>query len=210
MRLNNTSFPLESVIVAVCIVEPNQLCAFCSPSFLFPFFSFLNISPEQFSPKALDRAEKCREERETDRERRRERKKERLKNTRPSALKGNLVQSLNKDKRKLNSGPSASSILGEFGENPGREEIWCGESAHSRGGRNTYGRKKAQDGSHDGLSRVTLHTQCGASEPEDSVWMASPLWGSMTLCVQAQAEWWGHAHGSGRRPGMQNHSLQSI
>lgn len=77
MRLNNTSFPLESVIVAVCIVEPNQLCAFCSPSFLFPFFSFLNISPEQFSPKALDRAEKCREERETDRQREAEREKER-------------------------------------------------------------------------------------------------------------------------------------
>ena len=41
MCLNNTSFPLECVIVAVCIVEPNQLCAFPSPSFLFSFFSFL-------------------------------------------------------------------------------------------------------------------------------------------------------------------------
>ena len=57
MCLYNTSFPesvLESVIVAVCIVEPNHLCAFSSSSFLFPFFSFLNIFPEQFSPKALD------------------------------------------------------------------------------------------------------------------------------------------------------------
>ena len=108
MCLYNTSFPesvIESVIVAVavCIVEPNQLCAFSSSSFLFPFFSFLNIFPEQFSPKALDRAVKCREERETDRQRQRERERERLKNTRPSALEGNLVQSLNKDKRKLNS-----------------------------------------------------------------------------------------------------------
>ena len=77
----NTSFPesvIESVIVAVavCIVEPNQLCAFSSSSFLFPFFSFLNIFPEQFSPKALDRAVKCREERETDRQRQRERERE--------------------------------------------------------------------------------------------------------------------------------------
>lgn len=56
MRLNNTSFPLESVIVVICIVEPNQLCAFVPLPFSSLFFSFLNISPEQFGPKALDRA----------------------------------------------------------------------------------------------------------------------------------------------------------
>lgn len=77
MCLNNTSFPLECVIVAVFIVEPNQLCAFPSPSFLFSFFSFLNIFPEQFSPKALDRAEKCREEKETDRQTERDGERER-------------------------------------------------------------------------------------------------------------------------------------
>lgn len=103
MCLYHTSFPLESVIAALGIVEPNPLCAFSFPSFLFPFFSFLNIFPEQFSPKALDRAEKCREERETGRQRERAREEERLKTTRPSAFKGNLVQSLNRDERKLNS-----------------------------------------------------------------------------------------------------------
>ena len=119
MCLYNTSFPLESVIVAVDIVEPNLLCAFSSPSFRFPFFSFLNIFPEQFSPQALDRAEKCREEREREWQRQRERAREEEREAedyKATSLKGNLVQSLNKDKRKLNSEGAQPRCLGELGE----------------------------------------------------------------------------------------------
>ena len=127
MCLYNTSFPLQSVIVAVGIGEPNPLCAFSSPSFHFPFFSFLNIFPEQFSPQALDRVEKCREERETDwqRQRGRERKRERLKTTRPSPWRAAWCKAWTKTKGSWTQRALSHGVLGSWESiGQGRDLTW--------------------------------------------------------------------------------------
>ena len=203
MCLYNTSFPLESVIVAVGIVEPNLLCAFSSPSFRFPFFSFLNIFPEQFSPQALDRAEKCREEREREWQRQRERAREEEREAedyKATSLKGNLVQSLNKDKRKLNSEGAQPRCLGELGEHragkrsdvvgqptQGEEEIHVG----GRSNRMEAGVGWAGCPCTPIVESVNLRTRCE--------WRSHR--GAARPCVQAQVGCWGHTRGSGRRPG---------
>lgn len=183
MCLYNTSFPLQSVIVAVGIGEPNPLCAFSSPSFRFPFFSFLNIFPEQFSPQALVRVEKCREERETDWQRQRERAREEereAEDDKAISLKGSLVQSLNKDKRKLNSEGAQPRCLGELGEHragkrsdvegqptQGGEEIHVGGRRH----RMEAGAGWAGWPCTPSVGRVNLRTRCercphrGAARP---------------------------------------------